>query len=1219
MEPTRCPQCRTPLKSGAPHGLCTACLLQSVLRAPEPPSPPTARAPGASPSETSFGDFELRGELGRGGMGVVHRAWQRSLKREVALKLILAGEWASADFVERFRAEAEAAAALEHPNIVPVFAAGEHAGRHFIAMKCIDGPTLARELARRRKAHPERPPFEPAAAARLASTIARAMQHAHDRGVLHRDIKPGNLLLDRHGEPHLTDFGLAKLVRRDGGFSGTIAALGTPAYMAPEQALEPRTVTTAVDVYGLAATLYEMLTGRPPFAGGTSVETLRQVVEQDPPPVRRWAPEVSIDLETVCLRALAKEPARRYSSAGAFADDLDRWLTGKPVHARPVGRLERTWKWMRRHPARAGALAVALLATGVLLAMRSAAQAELRRERDAALFQLRRFHLQQADSWLAEGRVPAALAQFARVLRLDPDNTTAAQRIVSLLAHRDFILPTRVPPEVDARQEQLALGPGWRAEFDPADSHLHLISLKDGTERSITASAPIFSANFSTDGTRVALGTQDGFIQIFENATGSSASIPIQVGGAPTATFLREPDLLLTAGIKSKNVTVWNWRTGTRVRQMEAPPDVLNFCALDPGRRRCVVGGNSWCQVWDALDGRIAAGPILAEADFESGSWHPGGEVVALGIVGGRLEFRLGSSLEPVGTALKDVGDTRLPTFSGDGLILVAGGNNRPTPLWDWMRGVRFTEPALPFRGALQVRFLPGGHCLYSTRQGSRVGDALPGRELPLRLPHQDAITHVEFSPDGQRVVTASSDRTARLWDPATGHPASPPLVHADAVRSAHFSPDSKQLVTLGHDLRFRVWSALDGTPRTEWLPTPGIVSSVEFTQDGSALLIAGRAGIERWNLASSPAVRHSELTGRPVRMASLHPDGRSWAAVIVPEFDLPSLEFHNGATNTSPNGFTVRLQGSDDAVELSPDGTRLAMSAPGYQGRILQLPNGQPACPPLAHDDRVTIIKWSPDATRVLTASRDRTVRVWDAATGHSIGEPMTHAQDPWTAQWSPDGRNILSSTIDGTARLWDAQSGLPLSEPMPGHPNFSNPHLPPSTTARFSPDSRRFVLGSEDHAAVILHNPRVTLPIPTWLPDLAEGVAGVHMTAQGALAPVDETRLLALRAGVKSLPGDSFWQSWVRWLFADRRSRTTSAASTLGVPDYLARRRAEGTLEALREVARFGDLDAPLLREFAGVLDRQPGTNAPAYAVQARWLQTLAAQVESHALPAK
>jgi thiol-disulfide isomerase/thioredoxin len=327
-------------------------------------------------------------------MGVVFRARQKGANRVVALKMILAGQFASDEQVRRFRQEAEEAGRLDHPNIVPIYQVGEVLGQHYFSMKLIEGGSL---VGRSR-------PFAggPRAAVALVLTVARAVHYAHQRGVLHRDLKPGNILIDEQGEPHVTDFGLAKHLGSEGGTQSG-AVLGTPGYMAPEQAAGRRDVSVAADVHGLGAVLYELLTGRPPFQGESTMETLLVVLQREAPRPRVLNPAVPADLETICLKCLRKEPEKRYAGAQALADDLQRWLDGEPIRARRVGRLERAVKWGRRRPAPAALLAVSVLAALALgvggwwsnarltaalaRAEASAAEARGERERAAAVFQ----------------------------------------------------------------------------------------------------------------------------------------------------------------------------------------------------------------------------------------------------------------------------------------------------------------------------------------------------------------------------------------------------------------------------------------------------------------------------------------------------------------------------------------------------------------------------------------------------------------------------------------------------------------------------------------------------------------------------------------------------------------------------------------------------------------------------------------------------------------
>ena len=322
----------------------------------------SADAAAPSPRIRYFGDYEIIRELARGGMGVVFQARQVSLNRPVALKMILAGQLANETDVKRFYTEAEAAANLDHPGIVPIYEVGQHEGQHYFSMGFVEGQSLAQRLADG--------PLPPREAAALMVKVAEAIEYAHGRGVIHRDLKPGNILLDRNGNPRVTDFGLAKKLQGDSGLTGSGQIMGTPSYMPPEQAGGKRgEVGPAADVYALGATLYALVTGRPPFQAATAMDTVLQVISDEPVPPRRLNPAVDRDLETICLKCLEKEPARRYASAAALAEELARFLAGEPILARPIGAPARLWRWCRRRPVVAGlGAAVAALILFVAIA-----------------------------------------------------------------------------------------------------------------------------------------------------------------------------------------------------------------------------------------------------------------------------------------------------------------------------------------------------------------------------------------------------------------------------------------------------------------------------------------------------------------------------------------------------------------------------------------------------------------------------------------------------------------------------------------------------------------------------------------------------------------------------------------------------------------------------------------------------------------------------------
>jgi TolB-like protein/Tfp pilus assembly protein PilF/predicted Ser/Thr protein kinase len=380
-----CRKCGAEIFADAPEGLCTACLFETGLGLLAGPSVAagdssavasakaddcgwfenvkasdanaeshTKKAPRPAKTLADFGDYELLEEIGRGGQGVVYRARQKSLNRTVALKVIGLGHWATKAHLKRFRLEAEAAASLEHPGIVPIHEVGERDGSCYFSMKFIDGGQL--------DAVAKREPMPVRRAAELIAKVARTVHYAHEHHILHRDIKPGNILLDQKGEPHLTDFGLARLVETESTVTRTMEVLGTPSYMAPEQAAGNNAqLTSATDVYGLGAVFYQLLTGHPPFAGGTTYETIKLLLDTEPRQPRLWNPKIDRDLATICLKCLEKDPQRRYSSAIVLAEDLERWLKHEPILARRTGVFARGRKWVRRNPTSA-LLAASLIA-----------------------------------------------------------------------------------------------------------------------------------------------------------------------------------------------------------------------------------------------------------------------------------------------------------------------------------------------------------------------------------------------------------------------------------------------------------------------------------------------------------------------------------------------------------------------------------------------------------------------------------------------------------------------------------------------------------------------------------------------------------------------------------------------------------------------------------------------------------------------------------------
>src|SRR5436189_1248299 len=407
-----CSRCGATVFADSPRGFCSVCLFKTGLGSLDHDDDGEREPRGL---HTEFGDYELLEEIGRGGQGVVYRARQKSLNRPVALKVIGLGQWAAKVHLKRFRLEAEAAARLDHPCIVPIHEVGERESCCYFSMNLVEGSQLDEVVKRK--------PLPLRRAAELIAKLARAVHYAHGHGILHRDIKPGNVLLDAKGEPHLTDFGLARLVETESTVTHTMEVLGTPSYMAPEQAAGNNAgVTSATDIYGLGAVLYQLLTGHPPFAAGTTYETVRLVLDTEPRQPRLLNPKIDRDLNTICLKCLDKDPRRRYASALVLAEDLERWLKHEPIRARRAGLVTRGRKSVRRNTSiavMAAMLLVLAVPLGVMIwkneSERSAASNPAPPEKSIAVLPFSNLSKEQENAFFADGVQDEILTDLARV------------------------------------------------------------------------------------------------------------------------------------------------------------------------------------------------------------------------------------------------------------------------------------------------------------------------------------------------------------------------------------------------------------------------------------------------------------------------------------------------------------------------------------------------------------------------------------------------------------------------------------------------------------------------------------------------------------------------------------------------------------------------------------------------------------------------------------
>ena len=1141
----RCPACETALQrlDAAPDPLLSA-LRKPVssnsslfrLHPSKNASGPDLMAPENWPK---LPDYEILTAIGRGGMGVVYKARHLRLNRLVALKRFRISQDRNPG---RSRIEAEALSRLQHPNIVQIHEIIEHNGETFLVLELVNGGSLGAKLRGK--------PQPPRETAFLLEAIARAIHYAHGYGIIHRDLKPANILLKDERKkmkeendadpvtasavsfvlqpfsfiPKITDFGVAKRLAVDSGETREGDVIGTPAYMAPEQATgKTELIGPATDVYSLGVILYELLTGRVPLQGPTTLETLILVRSEDPVPPRRLVPRIPRDLETICLKCLEKEPGNRYRHAEELANDLRRYQNGEPILARPTPTWERAWKWVKRRPVIAALSAalvfVTFLGFGLVAWQWQRAEAKANDEavarkeaqdNEKRAIEARRqiekiaagMTLSHGVALCEKGHVDHGLLWLVRALeRAERAEDVDLQRVArsNLASWQPFLV--RSPGEVvhGSWVYCVAFSPDGRsavsASIDKTAQRLDPATAKPVGEP-LRHPLPVSIAVYSPDSKKIltACGEFDGDsgqARIWDAVTGKELVVsPRLEGDIALATF--SPDGKTFLLVCSKEIRVWRTEDGAPVGQpfqhpaAAAPNPKIQpkmVAVLRPdGTLLATAGEDHTIRLWDPATGKQKGEPLQADGPVTAIAFSPDGATIVTGTFLGAVQMWNAETGEQHGPTLHNSGQVRAIAFGPDGECLATGSS------------IQEVDPVT------QARRFSGGEV--------RLWRAASGQQLGSPLLHGHSVWSLAFGPTGRILLTGCEDGMARFFAVATGQQIGIPLRHPGTVVSVAFSPNGKTALTASagggeyHVARF--WDVPSQQAFGQQLLQGGQIGSLEVSADNRFLLTgADDKKVRFWDLESGRLADTLVLADREKSLATFSPDGRTvmTTSAALPYYDKSRLRFWDSTTHRllttldfpsclnaifSPDGRTILVSELDQPLKVfSLDGAKNPEEGMPRPSQVFWEMSFSPDGRKLLTKDTNGFQLWDagtfqrlqnwkeptgttclfyPDGKRILLVTGGFP-HCWDAATGTELELPRFHAEGGLSkGVFSPDGRRILTAGSDGVARLWDVATGQTLGPPL-GRDSTSQ--------VAFSHDGRKLITAGRHGRITVWNEP--------------------------------------------------------------------------------------------------------------------------------------------------